>query len=100
MYNNQPKTTSIQDDDLHKRQASYPEELRRVLQSTGILKETLVEPHRPAQVRFKKGAYRNKGYEDVKSKKVYILDFHAFFSEDTDAMKKLVKTLKINKLLI
>ena len=51
MYNNQPKTTSIQDDDLHKRQASYPEELRRVLQSTGILRETLVEPHRPAQVR-------------------------------------------------
>ena len=52
MYNNSlPKTTSIHDDDdLHKRQAGYPEELRRVLQSTGILKETVVEHHRPVQV--------------------------------------------------
>ena len=54
MYNNSlPKTTSIHDDDdLHKRQAGYPEELRRVLQSTGILKETVVEHHRPVQVQW------------------------------------------------
>ena len=51
LYNNSlPKTTSIPptpSDDLQQRQAGYPEELRRVLQSTGILKETTVEVIRP-----------------------------------------------------
>ena len=53
MYNNSlPKTTSIPPpptEDLQQRQAGYPEELRRVLQSTGILKETTVEVIRPQQ---------------------------------------------------